>query len=127
LTPPADESFLIPFIASDQVSFASQTPWPESAGGTGDTLTRKVVGYGMSPDSWIGNSPTPGATDLAVRWRGDANEDGHFNSSDLVRTMMAGKFETRVAATFAEGDWNGDGFFDSDDLLAALATARYES
>lgn len=126
LAPPTEESYFTPFVWVDAVDFTSRSPWPESTGGIGDSLTRHQASFGNLASSWTGNSPTPGATDLPTRWRGDANEDGIVNSSDLIQAMMAAKFEKGIAATFAEGDWNGDGFFDSEDLLEVLATGRYE-
>jgi hypothetical protein len=59
---------------------------------------------------------------------GDANFDGLFDSSDLVRVFQGGKYENpRLgAATWTEGDWNGDGGFDSSDLVLAFQTGLYE-
>jgi hypothetical protein len=64
--------------------------------------------------------------DLAHSWVGDANVDGVFDSSDLVRLFQAGKFERDVDAIFSEGDWNGDGRFDTSDLVAAFQDGGYE-
>lgn len=58
---------------------------------------------------------------------GDSNDDGHFNTSDLIVVFSAGKFETNMSATHYEGDWNDDGFFTSSDLVAAFAAGRYQS
>ena len=60
---------------------------------------------------------TSGVFDLLP---GDANGDGEFNSSDLVDTFQAGKYERGIDATWQEGDWNRDGRFDSSDLVAAF-------
>jgi hypothetical protein len=59
---------------------------------------------------------------LEQRLLGDANDDGVFNSSDLVRILQAGKYNDGVTgnSTFDDGDWNGDGEFDSTDLVLAL-------
>ena len=58
---------------------------------------------------------------------GDSNNDGIFDSSDLVRVFQAGKYEdaTGQRASFDEGDWNGDGVFDSSDLVAAFQADTY--
>ena len=58
---------------------------------------------------------------------GDANNDGVFDSADLVEAFLAGEYEDGIEdnSTFAEGDWNGDGDFDSADLVAALQTGLY--
>ncbi len=58
---------------------------------------------------------------------GDTNDDGVFDSSDLVRVLMAGEYEDDVPnnSTFDEGDWNGDGDFDSSDLVLAFQAGHY--
>lgn len=58
---------------------------------------------------------------------GDANEDGVFDSSDLVQIFQAGEYEDEKPANsiYAEGDWNGDGEFDSSDLVFAFQFGRY--
>ncbi|MCA9213001.1 MAG: hypothetical protein KDB27_08050, partial [Planctomycetales bacterium] len=60
---------------------------------------------------------------------GDANNDGVFNSSDLVKIFQAGEYEDEIAenSTFEEGDWNGDGDFDSSDLVAAFQAGTYQA
>ena len=58
---------------------------------------------------------------------GDANDDGVFNSSDLVQVFRAGEYEDFVDgnSTFDEGDWNADGDFDSNDLVVAFQAGTY--
>ena len=59
---------------------------------------------------------------------GDANDDGLFNSADLVLVLQAGEYKDRdYNSTYDEGDWNGDGDFDSSDLVLAFQVGRYES
>ena len=128
LEPMPSEPFFSPYLIVDEVMFDSQQPWPESPGGSGDTLTRiNARALGKLASSWTGAPPTPGRSDLSIRLTGDANEDGRFDTGDLVHAMQGGKYETAVAATFAEGDWNRDGVFDSEDLLMAAATDRFEA
>jgi hypothetical protein len=57
---------------------------------------------------------------------GDANLDGHFNSTDQVLVFQAGKYETGQPATWAEGDWNEDGVFNSSDFVYANQNNTYE-
>ena len=40
---------------------------------------------------------------------GDVNEDGVFNSLDLVQLLQAGKYGTGQPATYAQGDFDGNG------------------
>ncbi|MCA9774986.1 MAG: hypothetical protein KC466_21380, partial [Myxococcales bacterium] len=51
---------------------------------------------------------------------GDATLDGKFDSTDLVQAFQAGRYETGLAAGWAEGDWTGDGLFDSGDFLGRI-------
>jgi hypothetical protein len=66
--------------------------------------------------------------ELKTTFFGDANLDGEFSSTDLVRVFQAAEYEDNVAAnsTWAEGDWNGDGEFTSRDLVAAFQDVGYE-
>jgi hypothetical protein len=57
---------------------------------------------------------------------GDANGDGRFDSSDLVKVFQSGKYATADEAGWGEGDWNADGLFDSADLVAAFQHGGYE-
>ena len=65
-------------------------------------------------------------TDLQKSWVGDSNFDGEFSSTDFVVVFGAAKYETDVAATYAEGDWNGDMLFNSSDFVAAFSAGGYE-
>ena len=58
---------------------------------------------------------------------GDVNNDGAFDSSDLVEIFMAGEYDDGFEknSTFLEGDWNGDGEFDSADLVVAFRAGTY--
>ena len=64
--------------------------------------------------------------ELKHTWYGDANLDGEFNSSDLVKVFQAGLYETGLPAGWMEGDWNCDGVFDSGDLVKAFADGGFE-
>ena len=57
---------------------------------------------------------------------GDSNNDGLFDSADLLVVFAAGKYGSGQPATRAEGDWNGDGVFDSRDLIAAFQAGTYD-
>lgn len=63
---------------------------------------------------------------LSNTYRGDANFDGEWNSSDFVAVFKVAKYETGEAATFSEGDQNGDGLFNSSDFVAAFSGGGYE-
>lgn len=60
----------------------------------------------------------------------DVNGDGRFDTEDLIKVFIAGKYElsrqnVNARATYDEGDWNGDGYFDSDDMNFAFKSGAY--
>ena len=58
---------------------------------------------------------------------GDANDDGVFDSSDLVLVFQSGEYEDgdRENSTFSEGDWNGDLEFTTADLVLAFQVGNF--
>ena len=58
---------------------------------------------------------------------GDANLDGIFNSSDLVKIFQVGEFEDDVDgnSTWSDGDWNCDGDFTTSDLVVAFRAGGF--
>jgi hypothetical protein len=66
--------------------------------------------------------------DILMSDYGDADLDGEFNSSDLVRVFQQGHYEDGIAGNsgWADGDWNGDGEFDSADFVKAFQAGSYE-
>ncbi len=114
--------------------FAYDDGWHTTTDGAGPSL--EIVNA-LQPDlnSWstasawrasrqIGGSP---GTDGSTRIAGDANEDGVFNSGDLIFVFQAGEYEDTIAknSTWAEGDWDGDGDFTTADLVYAFQAGTY--
>ncbi len=64
---------------------------------------------------------------LKNTWMGDADLNGVFDSSDLVKVFSAAKYESGQAATWDQGDWDGDMTFNSGDLVAAFSNAGYDA
>jgi hypothetical protein len=58
---------------------------------------------------------------------GDSNNDGVFDSGDLVAVFQAGEYEDAIRgnSTWEEGDWNADGDFDSADLVHAFQAGTF--
>ncbi len=58
---------------------------------------------------------------------GDSNNDGVFDSADLVTVFAAAEYHDEIDgnSTFDEGDWNGDGDFTSADFVAAFQAGTY--
>ena len=85
-SPPTDEPLYTPYITADEVDYNNVAPWPISAAGGGDSLSRKFSNsYGDISDSWIGSTPTPGVknTTIVTPIPGDVNGDGSVNEEDL--------------------------------------------
>jgi len=89
-----------------------------------------VVSDGLHPN-------TAGIAALSQSWcsmlaatidpfAGDANQDGHFNSSDLVQVFSEGLYETGLPAVWQQGDWDGNGLFATGDMVLAFGTGMYE-
>ena len=59
---------------------------------------------------------------------GDANQDGRFDSQDLVTVFQSNEYRDDLEdnSTWSEGDWTCDGDFDTDDLVAAFQSGQYE-
>ena len=59
---------------------------------------------------------------------GDANQDGRFDSQDLVAVFQSDEYRDDLEdnSTWSEGDWTCDGDFDTDDLVAAFQSGQYE-
>ncbi|MCA9167968.1 MAG: VCBS repeat-containing protein, partial [Planctomycetales bacterium] len=58
---------------------------------------------------------------------GDVNDDGVFNSADLIVLFEVNVYEQGITArsSFNTGDFNGDGLFDSSDLVFAMQAGTY--
>ena len=116
--------------------------WYENTDGAGTFGPQRVITTQASGATSVYAADVDGDGDLDVlsasgaliawyenRQVGDSNEDGVFNSSDLVAVLAAGKYEDGIPnnATYDEGDWNQDGDFDSGDFVFALAAGNYSS
>ena len=93
-----------------------------------DIAAADLSGWNLG-SSWQASSTvggTPG-TSVVNRLPGDSNQDGIFNSSDLVTVFQRGEYEDTVLqnSTFEDGDWNGDGDFTTADLVYAFQRATY--
>jgi hypothetical protein len=120
-----------------------QIAWYENTDGKGTFGDHQLITYHADGASSVYAADLDGDGDIDVlsasfqdgriawyenRLIGDANDDGVFNSSDLVQVFQAGEYEDGILrnSTYEEGDWNGDGEFDSSDLAMAFQTGLYE-
>ena len=67
----------VPYILAEEISYASNEPWPPAADGTGKSLQRIVNSrYGNDPDNWYAAAPRPGdAPDLSIDSDSDTMKD----------------------------------------------------
>ncbi|MCA9212125.1 MAG: VCBS repeat-containing protein [Planctomycetales bacterium] len=82
----------------------------------------------LDGDGDIDRVSGPQVTVWENRVVGDVNNDGRFDSSDLVAVFQANEYEDGIwnNSTFNTGDWNGDGEFNSSDLVFAFQAKNYE-
>ncbi len=96
---------------------------------TGETLLESfqyTISDGIASDAATLQLVISGSN--SDRLVGDSNNDGRFNSSDLVMIFVAGEYEDNVDlnSSFETGDWNLDGDFDSSDLVLAFQLGHYD-
>ena len=129
----------ITLTASGKVvhQFSYQDTWYKETDGEGysldcinpadDDLTLWGTSGAWQVSATLGG--TPGTQTLPTMIPGDSNQDGAFNSSDLVLVFQAGEYEDNEGgnSTFGEGDWNGDGDFTTADLVYAFQKASYSA
>ncbi|MCA9217695.1 MAG: lamin tail domain-containing protein [Planctomycetales bacterium] len=93
----------------------------EIANPNGATNTWNIAG------SWQPSSSLGGTPGSSPRILGDVNNDGVFDSSDLVAVFAAGEYEDGIAgnSSYETGDWNGDGDFDTRDFVFVFTAGTY--
>jgi len=95
----------------------------------GGEVTTTVVTPGGPETQKTDTNTNLQTTGTGTSMMGDANGDGHFDSSDLLLLFQAGQYEDDVAdnSSWNTGDWNNDGEFNSSDLVLAMQQGHYES
>ncbi len=75
---------------------------------------------GADRETWVNT--------LKKTYMGDADLDGKFDSTDLIKVFQGGEYEDGVAANsgWSDGDWNGDAEFDSSDFITAFQAGGYD-
>lgn len=126
-----DLSIWGPSTSQDALSFGVRGhswPWEFYLTTINQPLTSLSWGFTHSINF---NTPAPPATldgtVFVLGQAGDANDDGRFDSSDLIVMFQFGKFETGQAAVRVEGDWDGNGRFDTSDLVVVFQAGLYQA
>lgn len=126
-----DLSIWGPSSSQDALSFGVKGhswPWEWYLQTIQNPLTS--VRWGFTHSLSFGNAPVDPKLDGTVfilGRPGDANDDGLFDSSDLVVMFQFGKFESNVNASRVEGDWDGNQRFDTSDLVKVFQAGLYQS
>jgi len=115
-------------ITIHQFSYDDQW-YPETDGGGRSlqvrVLTGDVIGWGDQAN-WRPSSGRFGSPGNAEPAPGDINNDGLFNSSDLVAAFTLGGYEDGIPNNALPGtDFDGDGDFTSADFVFAFIYNNY--
>jgi uncharacterized protein YjbI with pentapeptide repeats len=97
--------------------------------GVGSFLNMNFHGMDVNGDGPVNVADAEMWVDeIKSTWRGDANLDGVFDTTDLVQVFAAGEYEDSLIAnsTWATGDWNFDREFSTADLIVAFQGGGYE-
>jgi hypothetical protein len=97
------------WVIVDEVSYASQSPWPQAANGTGKSLQRiSLTRSGNDPAGWQAANPTPGQApdSMNTPFRLEPNLCG-FDSNGLfhLRLTAPAQFEVALQASTNLVDW----------------------
>ena len=116
------------YLLVDRVAYDDTVPWPTGADGLGDSLTRlATTNYGNFVASWVGATPSPGATSFAPLPAGDMTGDGLVNLGDVNLFVMALVDPAAYALLYPhlnaneQGDADGNSTFDLGDTAAFVA------
>jgi hypothetical protein len=128
-------------VSADE--FNHETYWSENTDGRGPFGAQQLIGptgeltggsFQFADIDNDGDLDILAASDHEgiIAWHenrviGDSNDDGVFNTSDLVHVFQVGEYLDAVPdnSTFADGDWNLDGDFTSSDLVFAFQAGTF--
>jgi len=99
--------------------------WDGTTGIASGRVAADVAGGLPRAVGWIDNGG--GALTFGYAASGDTNLDGAIDILDMATFMSAGKYESGLAAIWAEGDFNYDGLVDLLDAADFLATGLFDA
>jgi autotransporter-associated beta strand protein len=99
--------------------------WDGSTGITSSRVATDVAGGLTRAVGWIDNGA--GGLTFGYAASGDTNLDGGIDILDMAAFMSAGKYESGLAAIWAEGDFNYDGLVDLLDAADFLSTGLFDA
>ena len=114
--PPVGEPGPVYYLV-DRVTYDDQSPWPTSADGTGDSLSRVTAeAFGDESTNWLASLPTPGSVSFLPAHPADFDGNGQVDGNDFL-TWQTGFGQFRAAAPPSDGDADRDGDVDGNDFL----------
>jgi hypothetical protein len=111
--------------------FTFDDGWHDGTDGDGRSLelvdATQPISTWNDAASWRASAAIGGTPGQSYRVVGDSNEDGVFDTNDLLLAFQSGEYEDNVPnnSAWADGDWNGDGEFTSADLVLAFQVGGY--
>jgi hypothetical protein len=127
------ETLTLQFNGQILQQFTYDDAWYPTTDGLGASLELVVaassdLGRWNRAESWRPSIRTGGTPGRPMLIPGDANGDGVFDSSDLVRLAQLGEYEDSIPgnSTPESGDWDGDGDFTTRDLVLAFQYGLFE-
>jgi hypothetical protein len=111
--PPLDDPALVPKVLGDEALYDTLSPWPENAGGTGNSIHRvTLIAFGNDATSWSARTASPGTVNFSSIAIGDFNADGKLTTADLDLLVEAVALQS--ASVFY--DLDDDGRVNSADI-----------
>ena len=82
--PPVGEPGPVYYLV-DRVTYDDQSPWPPSADGTGDSLSRVTAeAFGDESTNWLASLPTPGSVSFLPAHPADFDGNGQVDGNDFL-------------------------------------------
>ena len=112
--PPAGLNMgFVPYVLADLMTYADNSPWPDSADGAGSSLQRRRPHeYGNDPVNWKGPAPSPGRANVAGAGFADFDNDGMPDSYEGANAFSTSNPADAAQDADADGKSNYEEFLD---------------
>jgi hypothetical protein len=121
--PPGDpDAGFVPYIAVDELTYSSFSPWPADAAGTGKSIQR-IAAFPDDPISWRSGNPNPGISTY-LTGNSDDDGDGLPNTWELAHGLDP---HTNLGVNGANGDFDADGATNMQEYISGTDPANPSS